>query len=215
MKNAYITRGEYNVIIVDWSSVSSWYYAGSVAKVIPTGIAISKFIRWLNVDLNILHLVGFDVGAHVAGVAGKNLNGLVPRIIGVDPSRSGFNQLVTSNKLTNTDALIVEIYHSSDQFGFYAPYGDLDFYINNGRFQVGCANNYCSHYQSVVVASRIVSGQNNYIVIPCSDIAEVSVGCSLDPIDIAIDEASPSGIYQIRTSSVAAATINDEVETLS
>jgi hypothetical protein len=208
LKNAYITRGEYNVIIVDWSSVSlsTWFYTGTLQRVYPTGVAVSKFVRWLNVDLSRLHIVGFDLGGHIAGIAGRNLNGLASRIVGLDPSRS-------ANSLNRNDALLVEIYHSSDQLGFYNPYGDLDFYINNGRFQVGCANNYCSHYQSVNVYSKILNGQNNYIVVPCSGIEEVSVGCSLDPIDIAIDEASPSGIYQIKTSNAAA--INTEVETLS
>jgi pancreatic triacylglycerol lipase len=216
LKNAYITRGEYNVIVVDWSSVSplsTWYYSGAIERVLPTGIAVSRMIQWLKIDLTRLHIVGFDLGAHIAGVAGKNLNGLVVRIVGLDPNRSGFSSTYLANKLTQTDAVLVEIYHSSDQTGFYAPYGDLDFYINNGRFQIGCANNYCSHYQSVVVYSKILNGQNNYIVVPCADIAEVAVGCSLDPIDIAIDEAAQTGIYQIRTSNVAA--INTEVETLS
>lgn len=216
LKNAYITRGEYNVIVVSWSSVSpltTWYYSGAVERVLPTGIAVSRMIRFLNLDLERLHIIGYDLGAHIAGVAGRNMNGLVSRIVGLDPNRASFNPSYIANKLTSSDAVLVEVYHSSEQLGFYAPYGDLDFYVNNGRYQIGCANNYCSHYQSVVVYSRILNGRNNYIVVPCANIAEVAVGCSLDPIDIAIDEASPSGIYQIRTSN--AGTINTEIETLS
>jgi hypothetical protein len=55
-----------------------------------------------------------------------------------------------------------------------------------------------------------LNGQNNFVVIPCETIADVAVGCSLDPIEILLEEVSPSGIYQINTANAEA--INSEVE---
>lgn len=62
MKNSLLTRGDFNVIIVDWSSVSSIYYQYARYKVNPTGIAVSKFLDWLNVNYTTLHLIGYDLG---------------------------------------------------------------------------------------------------------------------------------------------------------
>lgn len=213
LKNAFFLRGDYNVIVMDWSSVSSWLQTGAAQRVIPSGIALSKFVRWLNVDVNLLHFIGYDLGAHIAGVAGRNLGGQVARIVGLDPSRPGFNENIISNKLVQSDAQFVEVFHSNGgQLGFFTPYGDLDYYIENGRYYPSCTNNYCSHYQSVVVYTRLVSGQNNYAVIPCQDISEINTGCANDPINLIPDEVSQAGIYQIKTTSQA---INKDIENLS
>ena len=49
-----------------------------------------------------------------------------------------------------------------------------------------------------------MNGQNNYVVVPCQDLAEVTAACSLDPIEILLEEISPSGIYQINTGNAEA-----------
>ena len=57
------------------------------------------------------HLIGFSLGAHVAGFAGERVQGL-GRITGLDPA--GPNYLYTSPaaRLDPTDAKIVDVYHT-------------------------------------------------------------------------------------------------------
>lgn len=101
---------------------------------------MSRFVEWLNVDYNTLHLVGYDLGAHVAGIAGKNtVKGRINRIIGLDPSRPLFNEYTSSNRISRGDATLVEVFHSNgDQLGIFNPIGDADYYINNGKIQPEC-----------------------------------------------------------------------------
>lgn len=69
MKNSYLKRGDYNVIVVDWSSYISPYYQVARYKVGTVGIAVSRFITFLNANYLTLHIVGFDLGkyTHIAG----------------------------------------------------------------------------------------------------------------------------------------------------
>lgn len=61
--------------------------------------------------------------------------------------------------------------------------------------------------------SRLVNRQNNFVIVPCETVADVAVGCSLDPIEILLEEISPTGVYQINT--VNAEAIKNEVEIIS
>lgn len=94
----------------------------------------------------------------------------------------------------------------------FANIGNIDYYINNGRLQPECSNqnSTCSHYRAVITLSRLLIGQNNYVIIPCNDLSEIPTGCSLDPVEILLEEISPSGIYQINT--VNAEALNKDVE---
>lgn len=105
-----------------------------------TGIAVSRFIDFLSVNFDTLHVIGFDLGAHVAGIAGKNtLRGRISRIIGLDPSRPLFNENASAGRLSAGDARLVEVLHSNgDQLGIFQPIGDIDYYINDGKTQPEC-----------------------------------------------------------------------------
>lgn len=62
LKNAYLTRGDFNVIVVDWSNFLAPYYQFARFKVGKLGIAVSKFITFLNPNYTTLHIVGYDLG---------------------------------------------------------------------------------------------------------------------------------------------------------
>ncbi|CRK90501.1 CLUMA_CG004131, isoform A [Clunio marinus] len=216
LKNSYLLKNDYNIIVVDWSAMVSPYYEYARSRVDMIGVAVSRFIDWLNMNYETLHVVGYDLGAHIAGIAGKNtVRGRIKRIIGLDPSRQHFNENTSSNRLSIGDAKLVEVFHSNgDQLGMFNPIGNIDYYVNDGKTQPECVdkNIDCSHYRSVIVFSRFVNGQHNFAIATCQDINEVASGCTLDPIEIQLEEESPSGIYQINTA--AAEAINDEVEIL-
>lgn len=65
----------------------------------------------MKLDEGYLHIIGFDLGAHIAGIAGKYVkNGQVDKITGLDPNRSGFNIYQTVNRLAAGDARWVEVF---------------------------------------------------------------------------------------------------------
>lgn len=57
----------------------------------PVGKLVSKLLNQLIqlgrlANLDQVHLVGFSLGAHVVGYAGKYLRGRVARVTGLDPA---------------------------------------------------------------------------------------------------------------------------------
>lgn len=51
------------------------------------GQGLSAFIEWLvslGASYNNMHLVGFSLGGHIAGNAGRNTGSLIRRITGMD-----------------------------------------------------------------------------------------------------------------------------------
>ena len=89
------------------------------------------------------HLIGFSLGAHVAGFAGSELAN-ISRITGLDPASPLFEGYPPRVRLDPTDADFVDVIHSNGEsfykggLGSYSPMGHVDFYPNGGRVQVGC-----------------------------------------------------------------------------
>jgi hypothetical protein len=46
------------------------------------------------VDFNRLHVIGFSLGAHIAGFIGKNTNRQINTIIGLDPGKKEFPNIL-------------------------------------------------------------------------------------------------------------------------
>lgn len=111
------------------------------------------------------HLIGFSLGAHVAGFAGSELRnvsritGLFRKTLeskdskfnwecftGLDPAGPLFENYDPRVRLDSTDADLVDVIHSNGEkiymggLGAWAPMGDIDFYPNGGRMQKGCTN---------------------------------------------------------------------------
>ena len=84
----YLKRGDYNFITVDWENVAmAPFYIRAVVNSEVVGELTGKFINFLveqGADLNQFHVIGFSLGAHVAGKAGATVNGLLPRITGTN-----------------------------------------------------------------------------------------------------------------------------------
>jgi hypothetical protein len=88
-------------------------------------------------------VVGFSLGAHIAGYAGNGIKGL-KRIIGLDPAGPMFACAHPDARLDETDAEFVEVIHTNgDTFnmggaGTLQRLGTVDFYPNGGWIQPGC-----------------------------------------------------------------------------
>lgn len=86
------------MILVDWSELSAfpWYWEAFKNVKMVSGILI-QFLETFHdsgeLPITNVHLVGFSLGAHVAGNAGKWLRkGLrIPRITGLDPAFPEFS----------------------------------------------------------------------------------------------------------------------------
>ncbi|GAB0093979.1 inactive pancreatic lipase-related protein 1 [Sergentomyia squamirostris] len=149
MKQAFLALGDYNVILVDWRSLTAlpWYFT-SVQNGPRVGRYIARFLRFLirsgHVNINSVHVIGFSLGAEVAGFIGKILKtwGMtLPRITGLDPAFPLYMFMGKSDRLSASDATFVDVIHSDGGIlGFPWPLGDVDFFPNDGvPLQPGCA----------------------------------------------------------------------------
>lgn len=84
--SAYLNRGGFNVIVVDWSSVSYSTYELAASQVHDVGMEVAVIIKYLErkgyLKIEDTILVGHSLGAHVMGAAGDALGGAVKTIFG-------------------------------------------------------------------------------------------------------------------------------------
>ena len=112
---------------------------------------IDYLVTKLKFPLEQFHVVGFSLGAHVAGMISLYLNsGKLKRITGLDPAKPLFITASKSNRLDADDAEFVDVLHTNiiDR-GLFQPVGHVDFYANGGIYQPGCNNVTCAiiyHY---------------------------------------------------------------------
>ncbi|XP_018375101.1 PREDICTED: pancreatic lipase-related protein 2-like [Trachymyrmex cornetzi] len=142
-----------NVIILDWTKGAGTSYGNAVANSELVGRQLALVLLDtinLGVDPADIHVIGFSLGAHVAGCASEVLKRkslLLGRITGLDPASPFFRHHLfreKSRKLDATDARLVDVIHTDgsqdfmDGFGLLKPIGHIDFFPNGGREQPGC-----------------------------------------------------------------------------
>lgn len=209
--------GEVNVILVDWSSLAfpifrkgNFFYDAAAINAIDVGNYIGRCLAELSKlhksDPQNFHLVGFSLGAQLAGMAGRTYREVtgeqLGRITGLDPAGPNFfkgNKLrdvehigLYEKRLRSEDAELVDVIHSSTLMGELAPMGDLDFYPNGGELQPGCyaadliAWGACSHLKAEHFYLDSVVNATRYPAKSCS-----RAGCLEDDI---ISE-SPTSVF--------------------
>ncbi|KAM6184770.1 pancreatic lipase-related protein 2-like [Rhynchocyon petersi] len=153
-KNMF-TVEEVNCICVDWRGGSRTTYSQAVQNVRVVGAQIAFLINVMRCsdppqkELELchenVHLIGHSLGAHVAGEAGKRLNGRVGRTTGLDPAEPYFQDTPKEVRLDPSDAMFVDVIHTDIAptipflgWGMSQKVGHLDFFPNGGRHMPGC-----------------------------------------------------------------------------
>ncbi|KAF0746009.1 inactive pancreatic lipase-related protein 1-like isoform X2, partial [Aphis craccivora] len=148
LRNAYFTRGNYNIIIVDYSTLAQIPCLNQVEWA-PRfcAMCIAQLANYLadhprGVPPDKLHMMGYSVGAHIAGLTSNFINsGKIGRITGLDPTIIFYMSNNRSRDLDPTDAHFVDIIHTAAGIlGQWGPSGHADFYVNGGTSQPGCAS---------------------------------------------------------------------------
>ncbi|KAJ8668422.1 hypothetical protein QAD02_010085 [Eretmocerus hayati] len=167
MTKAFLHREPVNVLTVDWSSSHgngdpfNYGRAALATERVAQGLSSfiaslennsrTKFVHWPQ-----LHLIGFNLGAHIAGQTGRELlkkyNIHVHRITGLDPAYKCFEEKNVQLKLRKDDAQFVDIIHTSffkrgkHILGSHEPMGTVDFYPNGGCNQPQCRHSKLMRY---------------------------------------------------------------------
>ncbi|KAL4716531.1 hypothetical protein ACJJTC_010195 [Scirpophaga incertulas] len=207
VRDALLATQDCNVIVLDWSEAAAGSYVGAVRNVPGVGQSLGEFLTWLvgitGGSWDDLHLIGFSLGAHVVGGAGRAAAGSPARVTGLDPA--GPLWLTNSNKLTISSGQYVEGIHTDGgRQGIFAPVGHSDFYPNGGRnLQPGCDGSSCSHARAYqFFASSIYT--NRFIGRQCTSLSQAQnnecTGSTLHMGNTILTKQG-SGLYGLSTGS--------------
>uniref|UniRef100_A0A1A9V668 Lipase domain-containing protein n=1 Tax=Glossina austeni TaxID=7395 RepID=A0A1A9V668_GLOAU len=148
LKDAYLSHGNFNVIIVDWSVISHDISYPRISQQLSEIAAhLVKFIRFLqrekDIELSKVYVIGHSAGSHIAGLAGKLLKPQqLGAIIALDPAGLAQLGLSADYRLAPDDALYVESIHT-DTSHMGNPSFELShaaFFPNWGQGQPQCPN---------------------------------------------------------------------------
>lgn len=177
---------------MDWARGAGFNYGTAVANSELVGRQLALVLLDtvnLGIDPADIHVIGFSLGAHVAGCASellKRKNLLLGRITGLDPASPFFRHHLfreKSRKLDATDAHLVDVIHTdgsqdfADGFGLLKPIGHIDFFPNGGREQPGCTD-----VKNSVVVSHL-KGTSGVRTAKSSDLIVIHLASPLNALD--------------------------------
>ncbi|XP_015749242.1 PREDICTED: pancreatic triacylglycerol lipase-like [Acropora digitifera] len=152
LKDALLDKGDFNVILVDWSRGANQEYGQSAGNTRLVGATVAHFINFLiyhsgnsgQSAADKFYFIGFSFGAQSGGFAGRRLQekyGMkLGRITGLDPAGLYFTATKNEAHLDKTDAKYVDIIHTNAGYvGTADVVGHTDFFPNGGSVQTGCA----------------------------------------------------------------------------
>nr|CAD7461739.1 unnamed protein product [Timema tahoe] len=179
----YSDKEQCNVVCVDWSAgaaVPNYVRAAANARLV--GRQVSMLLAGLGTPLENVHIIGFSLGAHVAGFAGaqlKNVSRITVTCIkaptsnmlylehtGLDPAGPLFESQDPRARLDSSDAMFVDVIHSNGEnlilggLGSWQPMGHVDFYPNGGRMQKGCSNLFVGAVSDIIWSASDVEGRS-------------------------------------------------------
>ncbi len=150
------------VILVGWGvgAKPSWtpthIYKQAAANTATIGNFVGKMAQKIKSNHpNVkIYGIGFSLGAHVMGFAGRTSSGSFDRITGLDPAGPCFQDGKNTDKhIQKSDATLVDIIHTDGTSGAFPLgtlelRGHLDFYPFGGYSQPGCILSPCNHFKA-------------------------------------------------------------------
>ncbi|XP_067103024.1 lipase member I-like [Osmerus mordax] len=203
MAGELLATGLSNVLAADWLAAPEQEITEGARQV---GERLAQVIRALldqGSSPGRFHLIGFGVGAHVAGMAGKCLHGAIGRITGLDPFAPVFSEANISFSLSYTDAQYVDVIHTNFNpnepvaaLGGSRPVGHVDFYISRGHQLPGCPPGLlkreeyllCSHQWAYKIFTSSIHASCLFKAIPCRGVEDfynaVCTDCHLPDLGV-------------------------------
>ncbi|XP_055308035.1 lipase member H-like, partial [Sitodiplosis mosellana] len=188
INDAYLSKAKIdaNMIAVNWEKLSQTFnYIAVRNRVKPVGIQIAAMIDFMVknhlVSIDDITLIGYSLGAHVVGMAGKHVKtGKLPKIVGLDPAGPLFALENPNERLDREDAKYVEVIHTNGNlFGMDYPIGTANFYPNYGLTQPGCpvgSTDKCSHTRSVQYFAESIYSSVPFYGFPCASLEDLDKG---------------------------------------
>ncbi|PIK54970.1 putative pancreatic lipase-related protein 2 isoform X2 [Apostichopus japonicus] len=190
MKDALLSIGNFNVILVDWgdgadlinlqriiADVTSIPHSYAIARqntrVVgrQIGELSKKLVSLAGSSYSSMHLIGHSLGAHTAGYAGEYLSGVYGRITGLDPAGPGYEGFSqTGCLLEKSDARFVDVIHTDTVFGYNTEVGHQDFFPSGGQHQVSCLpfDHICYHLRVVDFFTESITSSCSFRAYPCN-----------------------------------------------
>ncbi|KAJ8736512.1 hypothetical protein PYW08_007168 [Mythimna loreyi] len=201
---AFLLTNDVNVIVLDWRIIANSNYTTAKGRTAEVGRELGQFVNWLaglGLSYNRVHLVGFCLGGHLVGNAGRETGSKVQRITALSPA--GLLWDFDPNRLTPTDARYVEVIHTEiTSFGYSGLCGDADFYPNGGSNMPGCWITRCSHNRSYEYMASSLK-YNHLGAHECGSLSDAinnnCTGTPLNPMGNNNINKSRAGIFRINT----------------
>ena len=202
-----------NVINIDWSiGAKSLNYLTARYATESVGIVVAKQLDFLHqragLNMSSVTIIGFSLGAHVAGFTGKHVKtGRIGKIVGLDPAGPLFDINNPRTRLDASDANFVIALHTSDFYGIRQPIAHMDFFFNTGDQQPGCFGagimDVCSHFRAMYFYNEEVRKPKSFWGKRCANAGEALVGQCLGEPGTYISQQSVNGIFHIKTHAFA------------
>lgn len=147
IRPAYFKNDDYNIISLDFNPLvraPCYLQAFMNLRVVAncTAQMLEYIVENAGIKFDSIHVIGFSVGAHVAGQIKNYLKDgkMLKRITGLDPAQPGFVGLPNRWVLDADDAEFVDVIHTDIIMrGLFYAIGHVDFYANSGYGQPGCS----------------------------------------------------------------------------
>ncbi|KAF7383004.1 hypothetical protein HZH68_014853 [Vespula germanica] len=197
LRRAYFTRGDYNIIIVDYGTL----VREPCLSQIQWGPdfcsrCIAQLVRYLRdhprgTRPENIHVLGYSVGAHIAGLIANYLpDDKLGRITGLDPTIFFYMNGNRSMDLDETDAHFVDVIHTgAGILGQWGPNGHADFYVNGGSSQPGCATSSllqtlsCDHTKVTPYYIESIITKKGFWAAPCGNLFSYLIGWCNPPLE--------------------------------
>ncbi|XP_076645357.1 uncharacterized protein LOC143354867 [Halictus rubicundus] len=207
IRDAYLQHGDYNVVGIDWSTISFTQISWASDRVPIVSKYISSLINFLqNQGLNLsrVTIVGHGLGGHVAGLTARLAKGQVDHVVALDPALPNFALSQPGRRVARGDAKYVQVIHTNaGVLGYEEAIGDIDFYPNKGASQPGCRSNICSHLRAYNYFAESINSKLGFEAVKCDSDSDLNEGtCNSDPKTLlggVNPDYNAKGVYYLTT----------------